>query len=141
MTEYRLNPIIYFTCETLPNLDLKNTTSTYTMDFSWTNWLKLSCFDGFFFPNCQNFMMGSSNCQECPSILNFFKLSYLVYSQFIYFILFLVDEILPVWLNHKIAKNKIKINTLTDNDAHTFVVKAAEGEPPGGEGGRSPIKH
>jgi hypothetical protein len=58
MTEYRLNPMIYFAGEILPNLDLKNTISTYTLDFLWTNWLKLSDFNGFFLPKLPEFYDG-----------------------------------------------------------------------------------
>jgi hypothetical protein len=76
---------MFFTSEIVPNLNLKNMISTFTvMNFSNSNQLKLSDFDGFF-PNCQNCMMGSSDCQECRSILNFFLPSYLVHSLFFLF--------------------------------------------------------
>ncbi len=50
--------MIYFAGEILPNLDLKNTISTYTLDFLWTNWLKLSDFNGFFLPKLPEFYDG-----------------------------------------------------------------------------------
>jgi len=56
-------------------------------------------FRWFFLPNCQKFMMGSSDCQECRSIVKFFLLSYLVYSQFWILFLFLFG-----WMIASLAK-------------------------------------